>query len=276
VGDAIGFIGAGQMGEPMVQRLLAANHEVTVYARRGDVRERLANAGALHADSIADLAAHSDVLIACLFSDAQLREVAHGPDGLIANAKPGAVLVSHTTGSVATLGELAGLSPSGPMILDAPVSGTTDDIDAGNLTVLIGGASGAVDRVRPVIAAYANPIIATGELGSALNIKLVNNVLFAANAQLAATAVDLGRALGVQPDALLNALACCSGGSTAAMHMQGIGGVDVFETLAAPFLRKDFAAAVDAADDVGMDLGLLRKVVESGPLSLTVQSPSRP
>ena len=274
--EAIGFIGAGQLGEPMVRRLLDADHEVTVYARREQLRARLATAGALLADSVKELAARSDVLISCLFSDAQLREVGLGPDGLIAAAKPGAVLVSHTTGSVATLTELAGVSPSGPTILDAPVSGTAQDITAGNLTVLIGGPAGAVRRVEPVIMAYANPIIATGELGSALNIKLINNVLFAANAQLVAAAVDLGRALRVDPEALLSALAVCSGGSTAATHVQRAGGVDVFASQAGPFLRKDFAAAVEAAGGAGMDIGLLGTVVEGGPLGLTDRLTGQP
>jgi len=265
--DAIGFIGAGQMGEPMVRRLMQANHEVLVYARRDEVRDRLAKAGALLADSVSDLAARSDILISCLFSDAQLREVGMGPDGLVANAKPGAAFVSHTTGSVSTLTELA--AESRLTILDAPVSGTTDHIAAGNLTVLIGGPADAVQRVKPALTAYADPIIATGELGSALAIKLINNVLFAANAQLVASAVEVGRRLRVDPEALLRALSVCSGGSNAASYAQSTGGVDAFTDLAGPFLRKDFAVAVDAADDAGTELGLLRTVVEKGPLSLT-------
>lgn len=272
--DAIGFIGAGQMGEPMVRRLLAANRDVLVYARRGEVRDRLVKAGARLADSVGDLAARSDVLISCLFSDEQLRAVAAGPEGLVANAKPGAVLVSHTTGNVSTLTELA--KTSGPAILDAPVSGTADNIAAGNLTVLLGGPKGAVERVKPVLAAYADPIIATGDLGSALNIKLINNVLFAANAQLVASAVQVARHLRIEPEALLTALSACSGASKAAMYVQSIGGVDAFTSNASPVLRKDFAAAVDAADQAGVDLGLLYTAVERGPLSLTAQPEGRP
>lgn len=267
--DAIGFVGAGQMGEPMVRRLLEANHEVVVFARRDEVRDQLAKAGALLADSVSELARRSDILISCLFSDEQLRQVGLGPDGLVANAKPGAVLVSHTTGNVSTLTELATASASAPTILDAPVSGTAEDIAAGNLTVLAGGPADAVERVKPVLAAYANPIIGTGELGSALNIKLINNVLFAANAQLVTAAVEVGHRLGIEPEALLAALSVCSGGSKAATYVQSTGGVDAFASIAAPFLRKDFAAAVDAADEAQMDLGLLRTVVEGGPLRLT-------
>jgi 3-hydroxyisobutyrate dehydrogenase-like beta-hydroxyacid dehydrogenase len=263
----IGFLGAGQLGEPMVHRLVAAGQPTAVYARRDDVRSRLRGAGAVIADSAAELAATSDILICCLFSDAQLRETATGPDGFLTCMRPGSVFVSHTTGSVGTLRELAESSPS-VSVLDAPVSGTADDIAQGTLTVLLGGAPDAVQRVRPMLAAYADPIVCTGGLGSAMDMKLINNVLFAANAQLVAAAVQIGDHLGVASEALLSALTVCSGNSNAASYVQGTGSIEAFAELAAPFLRKDVAAAVAAAEDAGADLGFLRSVVETGPLSL--------
>jgi 3-hydroxyisobutyrate dehydrogenase-like beta-hydroxyacid dehydrogenase len=275
VTDTIGFIGAGQLGEPMVCRLLGAGHQVLLYARRDQVRHRLTDQGAVLADSVADLAGRSDILISCLFSDAQLRETGLGPHGFIAHTKPGAVFVSHTTGTLSTLTELSAARESGPTVLDAPVSGTADDIAQGKLTVLIGGVPAAVEQVKPILAAYADPIITTGALGSALNIKLINNVLFAANAQLVAVAAELAQGLGVGTDALLQALAVCSGGSNAAAYTQGAGGIEAFATIAAPFLRKDIAAAMIAASEVGADLGLLRTVVETGPLSVTAERTAR-
>ncbi|MDT5137190.1 MAG: hypothetical protein QOD58_1452 [Mycobacterium sp.] len=267
--DVVGFIGAGQLGEPMVRRLLGARHEVLVYARRDDVRARLAKTGASLADSVPDLAGASDVLISCLFSDAQLRELGAGPRGFIANAKPNAVFVSHTTGTLATLTHLAAESSDAPIILDAPVSGTADDIAKGELTVLVGGPTEAVERVRPVLAAYADPIVATGALGTALDIKLINNLLFAANAQLVAAAARLGDRLGVEEVKLLAALAVCSGGSNVSSYVQQVGGVDNFAAMAAPFLRKDVAACLSAAQSVDADLGLLGEVVHIGSLDLT-------
>jgi 3-hydroxyisobutyrate dehydrogenase-like beta-hydroxyacid dehydrogenase len=264
----IGFLGAGQLGEPMVRRLLGGGHDVVVYARRHDVRSRLSDEGASLADSVADVAERSDILISCLFSDVQLRETGVGPDGFIARARPGTVVVSHTTGTVDTLTELSNSSASPPVIVDAPVSGTAEHIAEGNLTVLIGGPSDAVDRVTPVLAAYADPIIATGGAGTALAIKLINNVLFAANSQLAAAAVALGKGLGVEPRALLEALAVCSGGSAAASYVSSVGGVEEFATKGAPFLRKDVAAALTAAEQAGADLGYLQRVIEAGPLEL--------
>jgi 3-hydroxyisobutyrate dehydrogenase-like beta-hydroxyacid dehydrogenase len=268
VNDTIGFIGAGQLGEPMVKRLLGAGRQVLVYARRDKVRERLANSGAELADSIADLSARSDIVISCLFSDTQLREVGWGPDGLVAAAKPGSVFISHTTGAVSTLAELAALAP-GLAVIDAPVSGTAEDIAAGTLTVLIGGADDAVQRAQPVLSAYASPIIVTGELGTALHLKLVNNLLFAANTQLVVAATQLGEHLGIDPQRFLDALAMCSAASTASSHIQRIGSLQAFEAGVAPFLRKDVAACLVAAEAVGADLGVLGSVVEAGPLSLT-------
>jgi 3-hydroxyisobutyrate dehydrogenase-like beta-hydroxyacid dehydrogenase len=271
---AVGFLGAGQLGEPMVVRLLAAGHDVLVYARRDDVGARLAGRGATLADSVADLARHSDILIACLYADVQLRETGLGPQGFIANAKPGSVFISHTTGTLATLEALQNSSANGPMILDGPVSGTVEDIDAGTLTVLLGGPAEAIDTVTPVLSAYADPIVPTGALGSALAIKLVNNLLFAVNAQMLATATELGVQLGVEPASLLSALQVCSAGSNVAAHAHRIGGMDRFEELAGHFLRKDVSACREAAAESGIDLGLLGLAVREGPLSLDLNGRS--
>ncbi len=264
----VGFLGAGQLGEPMVERLLDAGHDVLVYARRDDARRGLAAKGAALADSVADLARESDVLISCLFSDAQLRETGFGPAGFVANAKPGSVFVSHATGNVSTLEELRDHSPSAPTILDAPVSGTADDIASGTLTVLIGGPSDSVTAVTPILAAYADPVVPTGGMGSALAIKLINNLLFAANAQLLTAATQLGKRLGVEPDVLLSTLQVCSANSNVATHAHRVGGMDRFQELAGPFLRKDIAACRDATAGLGIDLGLLDLAVRKGSLPL--------
>ena len=265
----IGFLGAGQLGEPMVMRLVDGGHDVVVHVRRDDVRRRLESFGASVASSVAELAQGSDVLISCLFSDGQLLQTGLGPDGFVANAKPGSVFVSHTTGTLSTLEALRDSSAVVPVLIDAPVSGTAEDIAAGMLTVLVGGPADAVAAVTPVLAAYANPVVPTGGLGSALALKLVKNVLFAANAQLLSAATQLAARMGVDPDVLLSTLQVCSAGSNAAAHAHRIGGMDRFAELAAPFLRKDVAACRAAAADAGVDLGLLGATVQAGPLPLT-------
>lgn len=266
--DMIGFIGAGQLGEPMVARLVGAGHDVVVFARKDNVKQRLLRQGVALAASVADLARRSDILISCLYSDEQVLDVGCGPAGLIANARDGAIFVSHTTGTVATLQELSAGAAT-PIIVDAPVSGTADDIAAGLLTVLLGGPVAAVEKTTAVLSAYADTIIPTGALGSALDIKLINNVLFAANAQLVAAATALAGQLGIEPQALLSALSVCSGASSAAERVRQVGGVDRFESIASPFLRKDIAACMTAATERGADLGLLGSVLVAGALDLT-------
>ncbi|MGI5217822.1 NAD(P)-dependent oxidoreductase [Nocardia sp. CA-290969] len=266
--QVVGFVGAGRMGEPMVYRLVAAGHRVQVYARREAVRERLRAGGATVVDSIAEAAASADIVITCLFSDDQLVEVVGGPGGVFAAARPDAVVVSHTTGTVTTVTGLAAGNPGGPALLDGPVSGSADDIAAGKLTVLLGGAAAAVARARPVLESYAGTVITTGALGTALSVKLVNNALFAANAQMAGAALELGKRLGIGEERLLEALAVSSGRSYAAGAIGLSGGLVKFEQVAAPFLRKDVAACRAATADLGIDIGRLGPVIDGGPFEL--------
>ncbi len=262
----VGFVGAGRMGLPMVARLAAAEHDLVVYARRPETRAALAGLGVRHAAELTEAAAGVDVLLVCVFSDEQLAQIA-GPLG--AALPDGAVLASHVTGRESALRAVAGRFP-GIHVVDAPVSGGPDEISAGRLTVLLGGAPAARARAAAVVRAYGSPVIETGELGSALAVKLVNNLLFAANTQLAAEAVRLGEALGVAPGDLLGALEHMSGGSQAA-HRAATGGASMAEFAAriGPFMRKDVAACVAQAAERGADPGLLIDVVRQGRLALT-------
>lgn len=203
-----------------------------------------------------------------MFSDSQLVEVLGGPEGLLAKSRPDAVVVSHTTGAVSTVQGLAGAYPDGPTLLDGPVSGSASDIAAGKLTVLLGGSAAAVEVAEPILQSYADPVVATGALGSALIVKLVNNALFAANAQLVAAAVHIGQQLGIADEELLQALAVCSARSYASDSILGAGGVKRFEHIAAPFLRKDVETLRAATSEIGVDLGQLGTVIADGPLDL--------
>jgi 3-hydroxyisobutyrate dehydrogenase-like beta-hydroxyacid dehydrogenase len=263
----IGFVGAGQLGGPMVARLVAAGHDVTVHARRVEVRMELAAAGARAVDTLEAACADAEVFLVCLFSDAQLAEV--GP-AAVAALPSGAVLASHVTGSVQLVRDLAQQGAArGVEVVDAPVSGTADDIRAGRLTVLLGGGPAAVGRCTDAVGAYAAEILPTGALGSALEVKLVNNLLFAANCQLAAAAWQLGESLGIEPHALFACLGRSSGNSTAASHLGRFPDLASFGAQVAPFLVKDVAVAAAEAAALGADPVLLLDVVRRGPLAIT-------
>jgi 3-hydroxyisobutyrate dehydrogenase-like beta-hydroxyacid dehydrogenase len=249
----------------MVERLAAAGHDLVVHARRPETRSALEKLGVRPASELRDAAAGVDVLLICVFNDEQLAEIA----GPLAGALPdGAVLASHVTGRESTLRATADRFP-GIEVVDAPVSGGPADIQAGRLTVLLGGPPAARARAAAVIRAYADPVIETGELGTALAAKLVNNLLFAANAQLAAEAVRLGEALGLAPEQLLSALNQMSGGSQASRRAAEGGSMAEFAVRIAPYLKKDVAICLEQAAERGVDPGLLIDVFRQGRLALT-------
>jgi 3-hydroxyisobutyrate dehydrogenase-like beta-hydroxyacid dehydrogenase len=260
----VGFVGAGRMGLPMVERLAAAGHDLVVHARRPETQAALAQLGVRHTTELPAAAADVDVLLVCVFRDEQLAEIA-GP--LAAALPDGAVFASHVTGRESTLRAVAERFP-GISVVDAPVSGGPDDIRSGRLTVLLGGAPAARARAAAVVRAYADPVIETGELGRALAVKLVNNLLFAANAQLAAEAVRLGEALGVAPGELLGALEHMSGGSQASHRAATGASMDEFAARIGPFMRKDVAACLEQAAERGVDPELLIDVIRRGRLAL--------
>lgn len=250
----IGFVGAGHIGEPMVERLLAAGHRVRLYARRLEVRERLS--GAELVDQIGELAA-CDVVVSCLYSDAQILDVL--PE-VVENMDPDALLVSHTTGTPATLRRLS----STAAIVDAPFSGTAEAVRAGRLTVYLGGEPSHVETAREIVGAYADPVITTGARGSALRVKLLNNLLFAVISQVTLRGLEAGRAMGIEESALLEALAVSSGGSNAGRYITDRGGSERYVAAVTPFLRKDLAAV----SEMDTDLSALLATAYDGPMNL--------
>lgn len=263
----VGFVGAGQLGGPMVERLVEAGHEVQVYARRAEVSRAWAARGVAAAATVAELGAGSDVVIVCVYDEDQLRDLVLGERGLAEALRPGAVVVSHTTSGITVTDEVTGaLRERSVEFVDAPVSGTADHIRRGELTVLLGGPENAVDRVEPLLAAYCSRRPRTGTAGTATRVKLVNNLLFAANLQLAGMAVELAESLGVDERTLVDCVAECSANSAALGYVRQFGSLDALAERVGGYLRKDVAAVRESARAAGVDLGMLGRVATSGPL----------
>lgn len=252
----------------MVRRLIAAEHDVLVYARNAEIRERAAGYGALLAESAIELAESSQVMISCLFSDAQLREAGMGSHGFARHLRENAVFVSHTTGAIESLSALAAAAGEAISIVDAPVSGTSADVEAGTMTVLLGGEDHVVETVRRIVGAYACNIVHTGGFGSALAVKSINNALFTANAQLVAAALELASNLGLPSAPVLEAILACSGTSGAARAIAGFEDLRGFERAVSPVLTKDVGCALDLAGRAGVDADYLATVIRTGPLTL--------
>ena len=134
--------------------------------------------------------------------------------------------------------------------------------------MLLGCASNVRSLATDVISAYADPIIHTGARGTALPVKLINNLLMAVNSQLLADGIRLGSQLGVEQLPLLEALEHMSGGSAASSYVSRHGGLDKFLDESVPYLVKDINACREQAAEDGFELGLLGRVVAEGPIDL--------
>lgn len=260
----IGFIGAGRMGAPMIARLVQAGHDVRAVGRSAENRSAITELGARAVSTPAEASENADIVIVCVFTDDQVRQVCLD-DGLPAAMHPGSVLVVHTTASPRTMAVIANEAAGHAVdVVDAPVSGGPHDVAAGELTLFVGGGDDAVARVRPVLAGYGNPILHVGTTGDGQRVKLVNNTLFASQIGLVAEAVRLGGRLGVAESALLAALPHGSGTSRALDMIARAGSVSTFIAAVGDFIGKDVAVVRETMTDLGADLGVLDDVVTAG------------
>ncbi|MDT5017347.1 MAG: 3-hydroxyisobutyrate dehydrogenase, partial [Mycobacterium sp.] len=209
---SVGFVGAGRMGAPMVRRLVESGHEVRVLGRTNEKRTAIDELGAVAMTGLANVADGADVVVVCVFTDEQVRQLS---GELVSAMAPGTALVIHTTGSPRTAQTIAAQSP-GIDVIDAPVSGGPHNIAAGEVTLFVGGSDDAVERVRPVLACYGKPILHVGPIGAGQAVKLINNTLFAAQIGLLREAVALGAHLGVDEGKLLTSILHGSGASRVA------------------------------------------------------------
>jgi len=260
----VGFIGAGRMGAPMVGRLAEAAHEVRALGRTPEKCAALGQLGAQPVATIEDVADGADVVIVCVFTDEQVQQVCMKND-LFPAMKPGAALVIHTTGSPGTAEAVAARAERHLVdVVDAPVSGGPHDVAAGQVTLFVGGGDDAVSQVTPVLSSYGDPVLHVGPLGAGQCVKLINNALFAAQIGLVAETVRLGRRLGIAEPTLLRALPHGSGSSRALSGIAAAGSVATFIKAVGDFIGKDVAMIRETVAELGIDMGALDNVVNSG------------
>jgi 3-hydroxyisobutyrate dehydrogenase len=250
----VGFVGLGSQGGPMARRIVEAGYPTTLWARRPASLEPFADTAAKVAGSPAELAAASDLMCLCVVGDADVTEVA---DGLLAGARAGSTIAVHSTVHPKTCRELAKKAAAHDVsVIDAPVSGGAPAVAEGRLLVMVGGDPDVVQRCRPVFETYADPVVHLGDLGSGQTTKLLNNLLFTANLGTAATALSLGKALGVLPDRLTEVISRGSGSSFALNALGGDpGGLDRLAGLAGTLLQKDVRLVADLAETAAVSGG---------------------
>lgn len=211
--EAVGFIGLGMQGAPIARRIADGGHSLRVWARSAAT---LASFGDVAVEPTpAALGRSCSIVCLCVTGDDDVLEVALTA-GLLDAMRPGSVLVIHSTVSPTLVETLEGEARArGISLLDAPVSGGAARAETGSMTVFVGGDTGALERVRAVLASFATSIHHVGAIGTGQAMKLVNNGLCYANAVLAADALDMANALGIDRSIAAAAIRDGSGASFA-------------------------------------------------------------
>jgi 3-hydroxyisobutyrate dehydrogenase-like beta-hydroxyacid dehydrogenase len=229
----------------MARRIIEDGFPTTLWARRPESLEPYDGTDAAFAADRRALSAASDVLCVCVIGDADVDEVLRGDDGALAGMAPGGIVMIHSTVHPDTCRRLQNDFPE-LRFVDAPVSGGGHMAAAKALLVMVGGDDDVIERCRPVLNTYANPLVHLGGLGAGQAAKLLNNSLFTAHLGLAASTFAIAGALGVDLDALTTVLAAGSGRSYAAEVIANSGhSLSVMAELAGRLLAKDVGILAD-------------------------------
>lgn len=200
----VGFIGLGAMGAPMARYLHAKGLLTAVGNRTQGKADALAAELGVRSARSADNFADCDVVALCVSLDADVLE---NVNALAQVLKPGAVVVDHSTVAVQTARRAAAtLAADGIGFVDAPVSGGVEGARNGKLSVMAGGDAAQLERVRPVLEAYAARITHMGDTGAGQATKAVNQVLVAGINEAVCEGLALGEKLGLDPERLLPTL----------------------------------------------------------------------
>lgn len=272
----IGFVGLGAIGKPMALRLAAADDiDLWVYDVVREPVAELEAAGARGADSVAALAARSDVVCVMVRDDDQVRDVLGEVLGV---AGDGQTVAIHSTVAPGTPAQLADTAlRHGVKVVDAPVSGGAAGASAGTLAIMVGGTPEAFGAARPALAAMSSYVVHAGPIGAGTRLKLARNLMHFVAFTAATEAQRLAEAAGLDlaelgkvvrhTDAITGGPGAIMLRETTAPIEEGDFWMGVFEHVWA-LGKKDLTFAIDLADGLGVDVPLARLALDRLPSGL--------
>lgn len=210
----VGFCGMGTMGSAMSANLVRAGFAVSVWNRTPGRADLPVSLGAREADSPAELAAESQIVVLCVSDTPDVEAVLFGSAGVVEGARPGTLVIDCSTISPArtrAFGER--LAEAGLALVDAPVSGGSEGAQKGTLTIMVGGADPDVERARPILEAMGRSVTHMGPLGAGQVTKAVNQVILAGTYLGVAEGIVLAIKAGLDPRRVVDALSGGAAGS---------------------------------------------------------------
>lgn len=255
----IAVLGTGIMGAPMARNLLSAGFGVRVWNRTTDKARPLANDGAIVAESPEEAASGADILLTMLADADAAAEPAERALGSLSGEE---IWVQSSTVGIEGNDRLAGLAADrGIAYVDAPVLGTRQPAEQGQLVVLASGPRDAESRCAPVFDAIGSKYVWLGEAGAGSRLKLVVNNWIAGLLGLLGETVSLARATGVDPKSFLQTI---EGGPLDLPYAQMKGNMmldgEYPTSFSARLARKDVGLVLDAARSGGLDPAIAEAV----------------
>ena len=246
----IAVLGLGAMGSRMAANLIKAGHEVTVWNRTAAAAAALVAAGARQAATSRDAAEGVDFVIAMVRDDNASREVWLSEDnGALAGLGKCAIAIESSTltpGWIRKLGDE--IAANGNALLEAPVSGSRPQAEAGQLVYFIGGDESVLKQAEPILKTLGSSIHHVGSLGSGALVKLSTNALLGVQVTVLAELIGLLKRSGADPERSLQAIAGAAAWSPAANNLSSSMLAGNFAPLfPIELIEKDFGYAVEAA-----------------------------
>jgi 3-hydroxyisobutyrate dehydrogenase len=202
----VGFIGLGNMGAPMAGFVRQARFPLVVHDLRRDAAGPLLEHDAVWAGSPQEVAAQCELVCVCVPGPPEMRAVILGAGGVLEGARPGLVVVDHTTNDPSVVRDVgAALSTRGAQLLDAPLDGGREGALEGQLTLFVGGDEAILRSVKPVLDTFSRSVVWVGELGAGSVTKIVHNALAMSVDLLIAECMTLGVKAGVAMPRLVEA-----------------------------------------------------------------------
>lgn len=195
----IGFIGVGLMGHGMAKNLVTKGHPLVVLGHRNrEPVEHLKSLGATEAKSPRELAAQSDIVHLCVTGSPQVEANLRGSEGVMASGKRGLIVIDCSTSNpVSTLLLGEELQAAGMTLVDAPLSRTPAEAEAGTLDTMVGCDDTTFATIEPVLRCWAGNVVHLGPLGLGHKMKLINNFVAMGYAALFAEALAIARKAGL-------------------------------------------------------------------------------
>ena len=255
----IGFIGTGNMGNPMASNLIRAGHQLTVHDLLRESATNLLEMGATWADTPRETVPGNEVVFTSLPGPRDVEVVVLAENGILEGSTAGSIYVDLSTNSPTAIRRIHKVcQEKGVVVLDAPVSGGVYGAAAGTLAVMVGGDEADFNRIKPVLDAICGHVVYCGPIGNGMVCKICNNLIAMGSRVLLAEALTLGVKAGVDLDVLADVVSNSSGSNN---------------TLTEKFTRflfkgnfePGFSVALAAKDvrlatDLGRDLGLPMEV----------------